>query len=189
LHCWLRRRRTFRNVHRFVPVGGVSHRVTIGVIDEVLVVTADAGDQDVTRLLANRQAARAATRLPGAAPTSARASHAPAPCIGEVDQAGGCAPDAVDNRGGTKSWTLPPNSVPVLNNPAAPPCDLADTSGKRHLGAFEVAYTPLIPAPSGRIEFFVHAPPSRIELYLRIAPALPGCAGKWRLPTSAKTEG
>jgi FtsP/CotA-like multicopper oxidase with cupredoxin domain len=54
---------------------------------------------------------------------------------------------------------------------------LADASGKRRIGFFDVAKSPLIVPPSGRIEFVVHAPPAGTTLYLQTSQVNPGCGG------------
>ena len=54
---------------------------------------------------------------------------------------------------------------------------LADPKGNRRFGTFDVAKTPLIVPPSGRIEFVVHAPPVGTTLYLQSGQVFPGCGG------------
>lgn len=54
---------------------------------------------------------------------------------------------------------------------------LADASGNRHFGYFDVASNPLVVPPAGRIEFVVHAPPVGATLYLDSAQVFPGCGG------------
>jgi FtsP/CotA-like multicopper oxidase with cupredoxin domain len=54
---------------------------------------------------------------------------------------------------------------------------LADAQGARHFGIFDVASTPLIVPPAGRLEFVVHAPPAGAVLYLQSAQVAPGCGG------------
>lgn len=54
---------------------------------------------------------------------------------------------------------------------------LADASGKRHFGMFNVAQTPLVIPPASRVEFVVHAPPVGATLYLQSAQVSPGCGG------------
>jgi FtsP/CotA-like multicopper oxidase with cupredoxin domain len=54
---------------------------------------------------------------------------------------------------------------------------LADSSGTRHFTNFNVAQSPLVVPPAGRIEFVVHAPPVGATLYLQSAQFAPGCGG------------
>jgi FtsP/CotA-like multicopper oxidase with cupredoxin domain len=54
---------------------------------------------------------------------------------------------------------------------------LADSAGKRHFGMFDVANSPLVVPPAGRLEFVVHAPPAGATLYLQTAQFAPGCGG------------
>jgi FtsP/CotA-like multicopper oxidase with cupredoxin domain len=54
---------------------------------------------------------------------------------------------------------------------------LADASGRRHFGNVDVANTPLVIPPAGRVEFVVHAPPAGATLYLQSAQVNPGCGG------------
>ncbi len=54
---------------------------------------------------------------------------------------------------------------------------LADASGRRRFGNFDVATTPLVIPPAGRVEFVVHAPPAGATLYLQSAQVNPGCGG------------
>jgi len=54
---------------------------------------------------------------------------------------------------------------------------LADASGRRRFGNYDVATTPLVIPPAGRVEFVVHAPPPGATLYLQSAQVNPGCGG------------
>lgn len=54
---------------------------------------------------------------------------------------------------------------------------LADANGNRELGSFDVAATPLIVPPAGRIEFVVHAPPAGSTLHFQSTQVAPGCGG------------
>lgn len=54
---------------------------------------------------------------------------------------------------------------------------LADATGRRRFGYFDVAKYPLIMPPSSRLEFVVHAPPAGAELYVQSAQVFPGCGG------------
>jgi len=54
---------------------------------------------------------------------------------------------------------------------------LADASGNRHFGYFDVAKKQFIVPPSGRVEFVVHAPPVGAKMYLQSDQVLPGCGG------------
>jgi FtsP/CotA-like multicopper oxidase with cupredoxin domain len=54
---------------------------------------------------------------------------------------------------------------------------LADASGRRYFGYFNVAEKPLIVPPAGRIEFVVHAPPPGAKIYVQSAQVAPGCGG------------
>jgi FtsP/CotA-like multicopper oxidase with cupredoxin domain len=54
---------------------------------------------------------------------------------------------------------------------------LADAAGNRRFGMVDVATSPLIVPPSGRLEFVVHAPPPGAKLYVQSAQVAPGCGG------------
>lgn len=54
---------------------------------------------------------------------------------------------------------------------------ITDQSGKRILEHVDVATTPLVVPPAGRVEFVVHVPPAGAELYLQSAQFSPGCGG------------
>ncbi len=54
---------------------------------------------------------------------------------------------------------------------------LADATGKRHFGYFDVSKGQFIVPPAGRVEFVVHAPPVGAKLYLQSAEVDPGCGG------------
>lgn len=116
-----------------VEDSGDAYRRSIGVTDEVLIVTdtpiktcVDGPSCDVstrassTTVAAARQAAREAARQAAPLPATTEVSFAPTqldPRVDEVDQAGGCAAGAVDANGGYQLWTLLLNGVPVLDSP------------------------------------------------------------------------
>jgi FtsP/CotA-like multicopper oxidase with cupredoxin domain len=104
---------------------GDRHRRSIGVTDEVLVVTdtpiatcVTGPSCDVKKKLIGATPATAAGHA-AAVPRSLGPDSAPPldPRIDEVDQAGGCAQGAVDDTGGYELWTLLLNGVPLLDAP------------------------------------------------------------------------
>jgi FtsP/CotA-like multicopper oxidase with cupredoxin domain len=54
---------------------------------------------------------------------------------------------------------------------------MANANGEREYNKLDVATTPLIVPPAGRVEFVVHAPPAGDTLYLQSGEVDPGCAG------------
>jgi FtsP/CotA-like multicopper oxidase with cupredoxin domain len=54
---------------------------------------------------------------------------------------------------------------------------MAHPDGRRTFDFVDVAHSPIIVPPSGRVEFVVHAPPPGAKLYLDSAQVLPGCGG------------
>ena len=120
--------------------GGDEYRRSIGVTDEVLVVSdtprtgclfgpqCDGPNQPSagaphTRHQPNREAAREAAREAVAATSDGSKPFGLDPRVDEVDQAGGCAEGAYNNAGGVELWTLKLNgaAVPEEQNGTFPP--------------------------------------------------------------------
>jgi FtsP/CotA-like multicopper oxidase with cupredoxin domain len=216
-----------------VQDAGDTYRQSIGVTDEILVVT-DLPKKgcligvscDIIRPVVAVGRPLHYRRVAQTAPASPSTLD---PRIDQVNQAG-CAQGASDLTGGTELWTLRLNGADVPEvAPGFPPdsellaktmqpgqrqifrlvngaadsfvvpqlvlsqngvqtvqplevfardgVGLADASGTRHFRNFNVAQTPLVVPPAGRIEFVVHAPPVGATLYLQSAQFAPGCGG------------
>ena len=92
-----------------VQDAGDAYRASIGVTDEVLVVT----DHPRPGLSRPARQARAAEARQAAMQGAVAAATALDPRIDQVDQAGECAGGAHDARGGTETWTLRLNGANV----------------------------------------------------------------------------
>lgn len=116
-----------------VQDGGDAHRASLGVTDEVLVVTdtpiktcvnGPTCDLARTRAQTTVRTAQQVTQA-GVAPAIAVVPGSATPLgsvkldprIDEIDQAGGCATGATDARGGYQLWTINLNGAPVLDAP------------------------------------------------------------------------